>query len=78
MNHIRIYAFVAGLWALIIIGGGVVTLVLGTIHLEEDADTPTKIALSAVKGIVAILLIIVWIYILNIVKRKIFASQKHA
>lgn len=74
MRHVRIYAFVAGLWALMIIGGGIATLVLGQLHID-DADQTAKMALSVGKGTAAVLLVAAWVYVLSRVKRKIFASQ---
>lgn len=77
MNHGRVYAFVAGIWALMIAGGGIVVLVLGPIR-AEGADPYAALALSAAKAAVAILLVAVWVLVMIIVKRKIFAMRQDA
>lgn len=62
------------MWALIMLGGGITTLVLGAIHVE-DADETTMMFLSVSKGTAAVLLVVAWVYILTKVKQKMFAKQ---
>lgn len=75
MRHMRVYVFVSVMWVLMIIGGGVATVVLGSAYID-DADDNTLMILSVGKGIAAILLVIAWVYILIKLKRMIFESQK--
>ncbi|MYB29747.1 MAG: hypothetical protein F4Y18_01745 [Cenarchaeum sp. SB0663_bin_5] len=62
----RIYAFLGGMWGLIIIGGGLAVTVLGPLDLGAYSIN------AVVKGGVAILLVILWVFILVRLTRYIF------
>lgn len=62
----RIYAFLGGMWGLIIIGGGLAVTVLGPLDLGVYNIN------AVVKGGVAILLVILWVFILVRLTRYIF------
>lgn len=62
----RIYAFLGGMWGLIIIGGGLAVTVLGPLDLGVYSIN------AVVKGGVAILLVILWVFILVRLTRYIF------
>lgn len=66
----RIYAFLAAMWGLIILGGGVAVMVLGPLDFGQD-DQQRTLA-SAVKAVVAVLLVVLWVFILVRLKRYIF------
>ena len=58
----RIYAFLAAMWGLIILGGGVAVMVLGP--LDFGPDDQQRTLASAVKAVVAVLLVVLWVFIL--------------
>lgn len=62
----RIYAFLGGMWGLIIVGGGLAVTVLGPLDLGVYSIN------AVVKGGVAILLVILWVFILVRLTRYIF------
>ncbi|MXX21122.1 MAG: hypothetical protein F4Y82_06635 [Cenarchaeum sp. SB0665_bin_23] len=62
----KIYAFLGGMWGLIIIGGGLAVTVLGPLDLGTYGVNAT------VKGGVAILLVVLWVFILVKLTRYIF------
>ena len=76
MSHVQVYGFIVVMWALMILGGGIATIMLGSIHIE-NSDEFTLLLLSMVKAIASISLVIVWVYILNKIKQKIFTVANH-
>ena len=50
-----LYVFLAGMWALIILGGGLAVLVLGPLDLEQNVLS------SVVKGAAAVALVVLWV-----------------
>jgi hypothetical protein len=59
------------MWILIIIGGGIAVLVLGPISLSGFGEFNSLLN-SIVKGIIAIILSIIWVLVLNKMKNLIF------
>ncbi len=72
--NVKIYSFIFTMWILILIGGGLITLIIGPFSLGsiEGVD---PIILSGIKVGIALVLIFVWIFILTKVKNWIFKSQ---
>ena len=62
------------MWILIIVGGGIVVLLLGPISISGFGDLDWFIA-SAIKAVIAIILVIVWILILSKIKNLIFKKE---
>jgi hypothetical protein len=62
------------MWILIIIGGGIAILILAPISISGYGDLDLIIS-SGLKAIVAIALVVAWIFILSKVKNWIFSSQ---
>jgi len=71
---VKIYSFIFTMWILMLVGGGLITLVIGPLSLGsiENID---PIILSGIKVGIALVLIFVWIFILTKVKNWIFKSQ---
>ena len=71
---VKIYSFIFTMWILILVGGGLITLIIGPLSLGsiEGID---PIILSGIKVGLALVLIFVWIFILTKVKNWIFKSQ---
>jgi len=72
--NVKIYSFIFTMWILILVGGGLITLIIGPFSLGsiEGVD---PIILSGIKVGIALVLIFVWIFILTKVKNWIFKSQ---
>ena len=72
--NVKIYSFVFTMWILILVGGGLMTLIIGPLSLGsiEGID---PIIFSGIKVGLALVLIFVWIFILTKVKNWIFKSQ---
>jgi len=71
---IKIYSFIFVMWVLMLIGGGLMTLVIGPFSLGSIANIE-PIILSGIKVGIALILIFVWVFILTKVKNWIFKSQ---
>ena len=69
-----IFLFVFSMWILLIIGGGIVVLILGPISVSGYGDFDLLIS-SGIKAIIAIGLVIVWIFVLSKLKGWIFQRQ---
>jgi len=59
------------MWILILIGGGIIVIVLGPISIIGYGSLD-QILSSILKGVIAILLVVVWIVILTKIKQWIF------
>ena len=70
----KIYSFILVMWILMLIGGGLMTLIIGPFSLGNIGNID-PIILSGVKVVIALLLIFVWVLILTKVKNWIFKSQ---
>ena len=64
-----LFGFLALMWALILLGGGIAVVVLGPISLPESSYE------SIFKGVLAILMVTVWIIILTKLKNWIFKKE---
>ena len=72
--NVKIYSFIFIMWVLMLIGGGLITLVIGPFSLGRIADID-PIILSGIKGGIALVLIFVWIFTLTKVKNWIFKTD---
>ena len=69
-----IFGFIFGMWLLILIGGGILVIVLGPISISGFGEMDLILS-SAIKGIISILLVVVWILILSKLKNWIFRKE---
>ena len=69
-----LFIFIFAMWILIIIGGGIAILILGPISISGYGDFDLIIS-SGIKAIIAIALVVAWIFILSKLKNWIFRSQ---
>ena len=69
-----LFGFLFAMWALIIVGGAVAVLILGPISVSGFGDLDWTIA-SAIKAVVALILVIIWILILSKLKNWIFRKE---
>jgi hypothetical protein len=71
---IGLFGFLFAMWILILIGGGIVVTILGPISITGYGDFNWMIS-SMIKAIVAIVLVIIWIFILLKIKNWIFRKE---
>ncbi len=71
MIHSQLFGFLFLMWILILIGGAIAVIILGPISITGYGEYDSMLN-SIVKGIVAIVLSILWILILNKMKNFIF------
>lgn len=71
---IGLFGFLFAMWILILMGGGFVVTVLGPISITGYGDLNGLLS-SAIKGIIAISLVVVWIFILLKIKNWIFRKE---
>ena len=69
-----IYGFLFAMWALIILGGGIIVILLGPFTIQQFGNFHWIIA-SGIKVTIALLLVIIWILILSKLKNWIFKKE---
>ena len=74
MRKYPIFVFVFSMWILLLLGGGIAVVVLGPITITGYGDLNSIIA-SGIKAVVAIILVVIWIFILSKMKNWIFQKQ---
>ena len=70
----NLYGFLFAMWLLIIVGGGIIVTILGPISISGYGEFNWFIG-SVIKGIIAIILVIIWILILSKLKNWIFKKE---
>jgi len=71
-TSIFIYVFV--MWILIIAGGGLLVSLIAPISIDGFGSM-NQVIISILKAVIAILLVVVWIFVMSKIKNWIF--QKH-
>ena len=74
MSASPIFVFIFAMWILLIIGGGILVAILGPISISGYGELDSLLS-SGVKAIIAIILVIAWIYALSKIKNWIFQKQ---
>ena len=69
-----LYGFLFAMWILILLGGGIVVTVLGPISVTGFGELNWLIG-SAIKAVIAIILVVIWILILSKLKNWIFKKE---
>ena len=72
--NVKIYSFIFTMWILMLVGGGLMTLIIGPLSLGSITGID-PIILSGIKVGLALVLIFIWVLILTKVKNWIFKSQ---
>ena len=62
------------MWVLLLIGGGIVITILGPISISGYGELDQVIS-SGIKAIVAIILVVLWVFVLSKFKKWIFQKQ---
>ena len=71
---VKIYSFIFTMWILMLVGGGLMTLIIGPFSLGSIGGV-SPIILSGIKVGLAIVLIFIWVFALTKIKNWIFKSQ---
>ena len=74
MKTSPIFTFIFLMWILIIIGGGISVAILGPIQISGYGNLDAILS-SGVKAIIAILMVVLWIFILSKIKNWIFQKE---
>ena len=69
-----LYGFLFAMWALIIIGGGIMVVLLGPFTIQQFGDFHWIIS-SGIKVTTALILVVIWILILSKLKNYIFKKE---
>jgi len=72
--NVKIYSFIFTMWILILVGGGLMTLIIGPFSLGSIGGIDPMI-LSGIKVGLALVLIFIWVFTLTKIKNLIFKSQ---
>jgi len=71
---VKIYSFIFTMWILMLVGGGLMTLIIGQFSLGSIGGIDSMI-LSGIKVGLALVLIFIWVFVLTKIKNWIFKSQ---
>ena len=74
MKRGSVFTFIFLMWILIIIGGGISVVILGPIQFSGYGQFDAILS-SGVKAIIAIAMVVIWIYILSKIKNWIFQKE---
>ena len=69
-----LFGFLFAMWAVIIVGGGIVVTILGPISISGFGEFNWFIA-SVIKAVIALVLVVIWILILSKIKNWIFKKE---
>ena len=69
-----LYGFLFAMWALIIIGGGIMVILLGPFTIQQFGDFHWIVE-SGIKVGIALILVVIWIFILSKLKNWIFKKE---
>ncbi len=69
-----LFGFLFAMWALIIIGGGILVTLLGPISISGFGQLDLFIT-SVIKAVIALVLVVIWILILLKLKNWIFKKE---
>lgn len=75
MGHSLIYIFIAAMWALILVGGGVLVTLVSQISVQGYGEQIDFLISSIIKAVIAIILVTIWVLVLTKMKNKIFQKQ---
>lgn len=69
-----IYVYIFIMWILILAGGGLLFTIIGPIRID-NFGTYSELVDSGVKAAIALLLVVLWIFIMSKIKNWIFHKQ---
>lgn len=71
-GQIFVYLFI--MWVLILAGGGVLFLIIGPLKIDGYGRY-SELLDSGVKAVIAVFLVVLWIFIMSKIKNWIFRKQ---
>jgi len=74
MKGIQIFLFIFVMWILIIVGGGLLVLIVAPMTINGYGKLDSILD-SGVKALIAMILVVVWIFTLSKIKNWIFHKQ---
>ena len=74
MSNSPTYTFVFLMWVLIILGGGIAVAILGPISVSGYGEFDMILS-SIIKAVIALIMVVAWIFILSKIKNWIFQKQ---
>jgi len=74
MNGIQIFVFIFIMWVMIIVGGGILISIIAPISIHGFGKYDEFFD-SGIKAVIAILLVVAWIFIMLKIKNWIFQKQ---
>ncbi|HXG13760.1 MAG TPA: hypothetical protein VNK25_01355 [Candidatus Nitrosotenuis sp.] len=75
MAQSMIYLFIGMMWALILVGGGILVVLVSKITIEGYGEELDFFIASVIKAVIAIVLVVFWVLVLTKLKNKIFQKQ---
>jgi hypothetical protein len=63
------------MWALILIGGGVLVTLVSQISIQGYGEDLDFLISSVIKAVIAVILVTIWVLVLTKMKNKIFQKQ---
>ena len=75
MTNLLIFAFIAIMWILILAGGGILVTMVSKISISGYGDQMDFLIASIIKAVIALILVVFWIFILSKLKNKVFQKQ---
>ena len=74
MNGIQIFVFIFIMWVMIIAGGGILISIIAPVSIHGFGKYDEFFD-SGIKAVIAILLVVAWIFIMSKIKNWIFQKQ---
>ena len=78
MANILIFAFIGIMWILILVGGGILVTTVSKISISGYGEQMDFFIASIIKATIALVLVIIWIFLLSKLKNKLFQRQLKA
>lgn len=66
-----LYVYISVMWVMIVVGGGILVAILGPLKIDGFGRYGDLVD-SAVKAVIAILLVVIWIFVMSKIKNWIF------
>jgi len=75
MKDTPIFAYIFLMWILIIAGGSLLVAIIAPVSITGFGEFDDHLLDSGIKALIAILLVVVWIFIMSKIKNWIFHKQ---
>jgi hypothetical protein len=72
MGQSVIFGFIALMWALMIVGGGICVILISKISIAGYGEELDLLISSIIKAVIALILVAIWVLVLSKLKNKIF------